>query len=198
MPVRDLEHGFEVLGQHADDVERHAGGLEDAEPLVDVVAPEPARVGSVVDEVADAAEAHPAAEFLEAGCRPLGFVQRDVADHPEHARLGLGDGEHVLGVVVVVGGLDEHGAGHARPRERRQDLRHLEVAVEHAGLGRQPAVLRALEAPDVLVRVDDPAHAASSVSKSKDLMITACSSMLCPWPARPRPTALRSAPARTS
>ena len=132
---------------------------------------QPVRVGPVVDEVAHAAEARALLQFGEPLGSPLGLVERHVADDAEHDGSGVARPR-------TCGRCRRRCRPTARARfpstpaaaNSGSDVVHAEVAVEHAGLGTEPGVLGPLEVPDVLVGVDDAAHALASTGSAKDLM----------------------------
>ncbi len=200
MAFGDRQHSAQVLREHPDHVEGHARVFEQPEAGVDVGAQEPVRVGPVVDEVANAAEQRPLEELAQPLAGDIGFVQRNVADHPRDKGIAVSHLEHEISVVVVVRGLHEYAAGHSGRREFGQHLVHADGAIQHARVGAEPGVLGPVEVPDVLVRVDDVIHGRSSLTARSGLMNSAVeadrSPKLCPWqrthPTSPLPVRVRT------
>ena len=108
VPARESRDVAEMVGKDGRQLEQQAALLEQRKRGLHLRTKQPVRIGLRVDEMADRAELRISGERVEASPRGAGLVEPapgcDCTD-PRHAIRQL---EHVVGVAVVGGALDEH------------------------------------------------------------------------------------------
>ena len=171
---RDLgDQSEEVWGLGAH-VEGEASFTEQVECLVDGRIPEEVRVGVAVHQMPNADDrlVSPAIEQRVGRTR---IAQRHPRDNPSHPFMEVCRAQHVLGVVDVVGRLDQHDLAHTERGLLGPELVELEGSGQLWQLV-EPRVLSPLRVPDMDMAVDhghlaaDPQRRELDATRSEDVV----------------------------
>ena len=146
---------LEVARQHTHEVEGEARGFEEAQAVGHIGPQQPVRVRLVVDEGPHAHHPGVRAELRHAARGPGGLVQRHVGHDAEDARVPPRLRQHRVGVLVPVGGLDQHHAVDAQGVQVGADLVEDVAPAQHGGRVPEPVVPARGRVPEVQVGVDD-------------------------------------------
>ena len=167
--LRDLEHGFELLGIDGDGVEGEPRRGQKLERFDDAVLQQPARIGLVADEVAHADEFAAAAQPVERARSGVGIGQRQPADDAAHEIDLAAEIEAFLGLAAdLVQDLHQHRALDAGALELRAQVVGGEIAREAVADESGPAIGVPAGPPEMMMRVDHGSIGCPSGWRSSD------------------------------
>ena len=101
----------------------------------------------------------------------IGRLEIDPADHAAHEPRGARHIEHEAGLGDGRRRLHQNRAVDAVAREQRREIIRHEVAVDRPECRRQPSVVAAVDAPEMLVRIDHAGTGAVSVEQPFALQV---------------------------
>ena len=144
-----------MLRQRRNNIKGKPRRRQQLQPLDHLILKEPLRISFIMNEMAHPTEKRVPLEAFDGSARDVRVQQWNPPHHADDPGMNGRLLEHVLGVGITVGRLDEDGVRHTRGRELRRDLRRLERPRNRPERRHQPRIRDAIQVPGVQMGIYD-------------------------------------------